>query len=115
MATALQIPRKRVEEGSDDEPLTCQCDHEFTRSRLDLMVRVEEFTYSGTPEHLADVTAWEVLKGYATVRSECPTCTCCSLEDGTIVRNEPYEDEQWLCTGCGKLHDDEEDALDCCG
>lgn len=116
MGEALRIPSKPIEEGSDGEPLTCDCGHDFTRGQIDLRIEVydtDKFPWFNFHE-MDGEDVMEALRRCVRERHECPECSCCCEEDGSVVLADPEDEEEWMCTTCLTKHDSEKGALDCC-
>lgn len=100
MVDVIEIPGRE-----DEDQLKCDCGHTFHRDRLDIHKRVYIHEWEGDAEDFD-------IDNFTTERSECPECSCCSLEDDEI---EPdTTDEAWMCGSCLTTYDDDEEALDCC-
>lgn len=117
MVNAIQDPDVEevdVGEGSDDEPLICDCGHTFGRYQLDVRVNLD-IVYEGREDDFD-------IADYRSERNECPTCSCCSMEDDSIRRDEDevrvQEAEQaWFCSVCGLRYEGEDsqyEANACC-
>lgn len=108
MASAIQVTGAVADlSGEPEEELRCDCGHTFARGSLDILRRVYIHEWDGAPEDFN-------LDDFIVLRHECPVCSCCSEEDGEINATEALGEKQWLCTGCGTMHEDEQEALDCC-
>ena len=105
MTNPRLVPGSSYDDEDDDQELVCDCGHHFTRGQLDIKKVVKIY------ELEEDLDTFDVDE-HVVIRSECPTCSCCSIEDDSISVDE--SEDQWMCSECLTIHDDENGADQCC-
>lgn len=116
MAAIMMLAIADPERGSLDEKFRCDCDHYFTRRIFDMKIEIFDTDTIGwfDASELSGEAVMSRLQHYVHERHECPTCSCCSLEDESVHVDLSEEAARWMCSICLEIWSDEEDAHDCC-
>lgn len=86
--------------------LVCDCGHTFTEEEYDCYDAVR--IYADIDCRLDDFNIYD----YTTEIRECPTCSCCTENNGEI--NEEGPTYNYLCPTCLTKYEDEDEAAECC-